>query len=105
MPPIEKIKTAAKVHSPPCCARTRHHSSPMHLTIRMRKGKDWKLIPDGKLGKGENKHARVQEMAGEGTNSVSNIPPRDRQCADDVSLQKKAGQIQSGRRVTTGREL
>jgi hypothetical protein len=105
MPPIEKVKTAAEVHSPPCYARTRHHSSPVHLTIRMRKGKDWKLIRHGKLGGGENKHARVQELVGEGTNSRSNIPPRDRRRPDDVSLQKKMGQIRSGRRVIAKREL
>jgi hypothetical protein len=37
----------------------------------VRKGKDWKLIQHSKLGGGENMHARVQEMAGEGTNSES----------------------------------
>jgi hypothetical protein len=37
----------------------------------MRKEKDWKLSRHGKLGGGKNMHARVQEMAGEGTNSES----------------------------------
>jgi hypothetical protein len=48
----------------------------------MTKRKDLKVIRHGKLGGGENKHARMREIAGEGTNSESNLPPRDRRCAE-----------------------
>jgi hypothetical protein len=111
MPPIAKVKTAAELHSPQCCALTCHHSSLVHLTIRSisEEGKRLETNSTQQTWRGRE-HACQGTRNGGRRNKLWIYRRETWRRVEDMSsaagsLQKKTGQIWSEHWVTTGREL